>query len=82
MRTTLTLDDDVAVRIERLRKERDASLKEIVNGLLRKALDDAQQGPGERPKVDIRVFNVGSCALPNVDKIADVLAFAEGEDYR
>lgn len=82
MRTTLTLDDDVAVRIERLRKEKDASLKEIVNGLLRKALDDAKPGPAERPKVEIRVFEVGSCALPNLDKIADVLAFGEGEDYR
>lgn len=82
MRTTLTLDDDVAVRIERLRKEQDASLKEIVNGLLRKALDEAKPAAGERPRVEVRVFNVESCALPNLDKIADVLAFAEGEDYR
>lgn len=82
MRTTLTLEDDVAVRIERLRKEKDTSLKDIVNGLLRKALDDAKPVPAERPRVDVRIFNVESCALPNLDKIADVLAFAEGEDYR
>ena len=82
MRTTLTLDDDVAVRIERMRKDTDASLKEIVNGLLRKALDAPEPPPAERPRIDVRVFNIGSCALPNVDKIADVLAFGEGEDYR
>ena len=31
MRTTLTLDDDVAAILERLRKSRDASLKDLVN---------------------------------------------------
>jgi hypothetical protein len=35
MRTTLTLDDDVAAAIERLRRARGANLKDIV--------DDAQR---------------------------------------
>ena len=35
MRTTLTLDKDVAAVIERLRKTRDASMKEIINEALR-----------------------------------------------
>src|SRR6516164_6557091 len=40
MRTTLTLDDDVAAILERLRKSRDASLKDLVNEALRRGLKD------------------------------------------
>lgn len=45
MRTTLTLDPDNAARLERLRKERDQSLKDVVNDAIRKGLDtlDAPQ---------------------------------------
>jgi len=38
MRTTLTLDDDVTVQLERLRRARDASLKDLVNEALRRGL--------------------------------------------
>jgi hypothetical protein len=40
MRTTLTLDPDVAARIERLRKSRDIALKDVVNEALRRGLDE------------------------------------------
>src|ERR1700736_6743609 len=44
MRTTLTLDDDVAVRIEHLRQKRDASFDDVVNDALRKrAAGDSRQ---------------------------------------
>ena len=36
MRITLTLDDDVAAMIERIRRAREASLKDIVNEALRR----------------------------------------------
>lgn len=39
MRTTLTLDDDVAARLDQLRKERELPLREIVNEALRAGLD-------------------------------------------
>ncbi len=48
MRTTLTLDDDVAAAIERLRRARDASLKDIVNEALRKGLSDLTTRPKQR----------------------------------
>lgn len=38
MRTTLTLDPDVAVRLKRLRQRRDVPLKDIVNDALRESL--------------------------------------------
>lgn len=39
MRTTLTLDDDVAARLEQLSRENDVSWKALVNDALRAGLD-------------------------------------------
>jgi hypothetical protein len=36
MRTTLTIEDDIAIRIERIREERGDSLKAVVNEALRR----------------------------------------------
>ena len=44
MRTTLTLDDDVAAALERLRRARDASLKDVVNEVLRRGLSELGSG--------------------------------------
>ena len=48
MRTTLTLDKDVAVALERLRKARKASLKAVVNEALRQGLARMAAPPRHR----------------------------------
>lgn len=49
MRTTLTLDPDNAVRLERLQKERGAAFKDVVNEVIRRGLDDLEKAkPSER----------------------------------
>ena len=48
MRTTLTIDDDVAVRIDERRRRDGQSLKQVVNTLLREGLRSSQRAP--RPK--------------------------------
>ena len=62
VRTTITLDDDVAARLEQLRRERGSSFKEIVNDTLRAGLQErrvarAYRAPtyrmGVRPGVDL-----------------------------
>lgn len=79
MRTTLTLDDDVAALVHRLQKQRDASLKEVVNDALRLGLAQLEK-PRARPRpVRTRVVDLGRCRLANVDNVADVIASAEGE---
>jgi hypothetical protein len=80
MRTTLTIDDDVAVRLERLRKERDASLKEIINELLRRGLRDTSE-PRKHKPFRTRTFDMGK-PLISIDNVAEALAFAEGEDFK
>ncbi len=63
-RNTLTLDEDNAIRLERLRKTRDASFKEIVNDVIRRGLEEAEKP--FRPKEPFRmpVLHAGK---PNVN---------------
>ena len=83
MRTTLSLDDDVAAKIERLRKTRNESLKEPINQALREGLKNL--AAPRRKRVPFRteaVESLGRCLLGNVDNVAEVLAVAEGESFR
>jgi hypothetical protein len=71
MRTTLTLDDDVAAAIERLRRIRDARLKDIVNEALRKGLSDLTARPKQREPSQTQVVNLGRMRLPSIDNISE-----------
>jgi predicted transcriptional regulator len=82
MRTTLTLDDDVAARLERLRKNRNASFKELVNEALRQGLRSLETSPVRREPFTTRTVDLGQCSLGNVDDVAEVLAVTEGDSYR
>jgi hypothetical protein len=81
MRTTLTLDEDVAVQIERLRRARKSNLKEIVNEALRRGLRDMNAPPRKRKAFRTRVFHMGK-PLINIDNIAEALAQLEGERFK
>ncbi len=82
MRTTLTLDDDVAVQIARLRKERDLNLKDVVNEALRRGLSDMQQPPAKRRPFRTRPIPGVTPVLRNVDNVAEIIALAEGEFFK
>jgi hypothetical protein len=79
MRTTLTIDDDVAAALERLRKQRDVSLKQIVNEALRKGICELNQRRKRGARYQTRVVNLGQARL-SVDNISEVLSIAE-EDH-
>ncbi len=55
MRTTVTLDDDVAAAVEKLRRQGGAGVSEVVNRLVRAGL--AQ--PAERHRYHHRTSNLG-----------------------
>ena len=83
MRTTLTLDPDVAAALERRREAKGVSLKVAVNEALRhglRALDAPPEKP-ERP-YRIRPWSAGRLLVDNVDDVAEALAAAEGEAFR
>ena len=82
MRTTLTLDDDVAAILERLRKSRDASLKDLVNEALRLGLKDMTSRTERREHVQTRSVALGGLRIASLDNIGEALAIAEGEAYK
>jgi Arc/MetJ family transcription regulator len=82
MRTTLTIDDDVAAELERLRRTRDASLKALVNEALRHGLRDMATPPKARKPFRTRSFDGGRLLVASIDNIGELLAEIEGEDSR
>ncbi len=82
MRTTLTLDDDVAKLLEQARARRGATLKEIVNEALRQglALLEKPRRPSKRHRT--KAVSLGRCLLGDIDNVAEALAAAEGEAFR
>ncbi len=82
MRTTLTLDADVAAEIDRRRREHDHTLREEVNHLLRLGLHHDRQ-PRERGEgYRTATFSVGRVLVEDLDDVAEALAIGEGEDFR
>lgn len=49
MRTTLSIDDDLAQSIENLRNRKNLSLREAINQLLRVGLEKTEKAPQPRP---------------------------------
>jgi hypothetical protein len=82
MRTTLTLDDDVAADLQRLAARDERTFKTLVNDLLRAGLRQLDRPPRHRPPFHTHAVDLGTCRLPNVDDIADVIGLAEGEAFR
>ena len=82
MRTTLTLDKDVAVIIERLRKARRQTMKDLVNEALREGLKHMAAPPRKRSPFHTDSVDLGRCLVSNVDNVAEVLAVAETESFR
>jgi hypothetical protein len=82
MRTTLTLDDDVAALLARVQKTRKTSLKEVVNEALRQGLTEMTESVRSRPRFELRAFDAGKCLVGSLDDVAEVLTIAEGEDFR
>jgi hypothetical protein len=74
MRTTLTLDEDVAIEVERLRRARRQSLKQVINDLLRIGIaDTGRPATVRRSRFKTAVADTGRALLPDVDNVAEVL---------
>jgi len=82
MRTTLSLDDDVAASLERIRKSEEAPFKDVVNAALRLGLAAMEKQPQPCQPFRTKTVSLGKSYLPNLDNIADVLAIAEGEQHK
>ncbi len=78
MRTTITLDSDVAAKLERAARERGISFKEAVNSALRRGFEAELQRAERRP-FEVRRFDTGATlAGIDLDRIDEVLNVVEG----
>lgn len=82
MRTTLTLDDDVALGIKRIQKKRpDASFKQIVNQLMKKGL--AAEGEVVRVPFKIRPLkDMKPKPGLNFDNVWALISEVEGDFHK
>jgi hypothetical protein len=80
MRTTLTLDPDVAAMLKRAMQKEPATLKETINRALRAGLQADAAKPTATP-YRMKTLDVGRLLI-NIECVGDALAYAEGEDYK
>jgi hypothetical protein len=80
MRTTLTLDDDVAVRLRAA--ARDRPFKVVVNEALRAGLRALEAAVPPRTPYLTRGFDLGPSLVGSLDNVEEVLARVEGERHR
>ena len=82
MRTTLSLDDDVAALLRRAQTRRKESLKKVVNDALREGLPRLMGPRSAQKPYRTRPLKLGRCLVGSIDDIAEVLAIGEGEHYK
>jgi hypothetical protein len=83
VRTTITLEDDVAAAIRRLERAQRKSFKEIVNAALREGLARLERPPEhQRRRFRTKALSLGKPKIASVDDVSELLAIAEGEVYR
>jgi hypothetical protein len=75
MRTTITLADDVAAGIDKLRRERDLGLSEAVNDLVRAGLTKQEA----RPPIEFKTYDLGiGIDVSNIGEAIETIERADG----
>lgn len=82
MRTTLTIDDDVAYGLKKVQEDDPAkSFKEIVNEMLRRGLRSQTSSPNKK-KFKVKAYKIGLRKDLNFDNIEEVLDILEGPNRK
>ena len=81
MRTTLSLDDDVAAMLQTARKRQKKPFKELVNDALRAGLEQQRRPKRRTARFRTGSAKLGRCLVGDIDDVAEVLAIAEGESF-
>ena len=82
MRTTVTLDADVAAAIERVRTSQGRRFKNVLNDALRIGLRELSRTPGEHPFTSPTVPRDLGQPLIDVRDTSKAIAEANGESHR
>ena len=81
MRTTLTLDDDVAAKLKAETRRSGRSFRDTVNDILRRGLTTRHSAPRSPFKVVTRDLGQLRPGL-SLDSVADLIEQAEGPQHR
>jgi hypothetical protein len=83
MRTTLSVDDDLAIQLQRIQAQTGRTWKQVVNDVLRAGLR-AHQHDQQRPREVQRTQGVrlGKPRLGDISNVHEVLSLAEGDARR
>jgi plasmid stability protein len=82
VRTTLTLDEDVAAKLKAEARRSGRSFKETVNSALRRALTQARPVPSE-PPFRVKARDLGKLRPGlSLDNVGDLLEQVEGPLHR
>ena len=73
------MDDDVAAAVEQLRREEGASLRTVVNQLLRVGLAQRHRPGQQGRRFRTDMADTGRALLPDVDNVSDVLDLVDPE---
>ncbi len=83
MRTTLTLEPDVEAQLRAVEKRTGAGRKAVINAALRRGLKELEsEVPRRSEPYRTPPHDPDPPAVTGVHSVHDLLAFAEGEDFR
>jgi hypothetical protein len=74
MRVTLTIDDDVAAGLKRLRKAHNGSFEDLINEALQRGLKEMSARPKRREPFRTRAVDLGPARISSLDNVNEVLA--------
>jgi len=82
MQSTLTLDNDIAVRLKRLNNLRNESFTQTLNEVIAAGMNLIESKSVHQDKpYRIKPVHLGA-KLPNLDNVAEIIAATEGELYK
>ena len=81
MRTTLTLDDDVAAMLRRLQQQQGTSFKQLVNDALRRGAESMSENKPREWKQYTFPVSSGPPTMP-LDDISAIEEILDEEEYR
>jgi len=83
VRTTLTLDDDIAVKLKAEVRRSGRPFKEVVNQFLRLAINSRRASVGKRARFVVKARSLGRLRPGlRLDNIGEMLEQIEGSSHR
>ena len=82
MRTTVTIDDDIATKLEaEMRRQRSSNFKQVLNDVLRRGLLVKRELAASKP-FRVRARRMGKMQGVNYDNVGELLEYVEGAEHK